>query len=51
MEEQNKKKYTMIRISVELQKHILTIGSMGDSYEDVIWKLINHKIENKEEEV
>ena len=42
------KKTTPIKISKELIAALLELGKMNDTYEDVIWKLLEfYKINNK----
>ena len=34
---------TTIRVSVELREHLIKLGVKGQTYEDIIWKLITEE--------
>jgi len=40
-------KSTTIKISLKLRDKLKELGKMGESYEDVIWKLIDRKSERR----
>jgi len=44
------KKITTIRVSEELREKLKSMGRKGETYEDIIWKLIEHYEGERDEE-